>query len=137
MARPKGFDESDALEKALEIFWQHGYQRVGLTKLLAGMGIARQSLYDTFGSKRQLFIRTIEHYRSTRLAAALALLERDGSAVQNVKDVVHFFEDLALDKRARGCLVANSLVELGPHDREIRALLAETLGLLENGIVKA
>lgn len=137
MGRPKGFSEDVALEKALELFWQHGYQGVGLTELLRGMGIARQSLYDTFGSKRQLFIKTIEHYRDTRLAGALALLERDGSPTRNVKDVVRFFEQLALDKRARGCLVANALVEIGPHDREIRELLAQTLGLLEKGILKA
>src|SRR5262245_45275519 len=137
MARTKGFDENEALEKALDVFWKHGYQGVGLTTLLRGMGIARQSLYDTFGSKRDLYIRTIEHYRDTRLASALALLERDGSAIQNVRDVVRFFEQLALDKRARGCFVANSLVELGPHDREIRTLLADTLGLLEHAIVKA
>lgn len=137
MARPKRFSENDALEKALDIFWQRGYQGVGLTELLSGMGIARQSLYDTFGNKRQLFIRTIEHYRDTRLASALALLEREGSPTQNVKDVVRFFERLALDKRARGCLVANALVEIGPHDPEIRELLAQTLGLLEKGIVKA
>jgi TetR/AcrR family transcriptional repressor of nem operon len=137
MSRPKSFSENDALEKALDVFWQRGYQGVGLTLLLREMGIARQSLYDTFGSKRQLFIRTIEHYRDTRLSAALALLEREGSPTQNVKDVVHFFERLALDKRARGCFVANSLVELGPHDTKIRELLAETLGLLESGLVKA
>ena len=137
MSRPKGFSENDALEKALDLFWQRGYQGVGLTELLRGMGIARQSLYDTFGNKRQLFIRTIEHYRNTRLAGALAMLERDGSPTQNVKDVVRFFEQLALDKRARGCLVANSLVEIGPHDSEIRELLAQTLGMLEKSIMKA
>lgn len=137
MGRPKSFSEQDALERALDIFWQRGYRGVGLTELLSGMGIARQSLYDTFGSKRQLFIKTIEYYRNTRLASALALLEREGSPMQNVKDVVRFFEQLALDKRARGCLVANSLVEIGPHDREIRALLAQTLRLLEKSIEKA
>ena len=137
MARTKGFSENEALEKALDLFWQHGYNGVGLTQLLQGMGIARQSLYDTFGNKRRLFIRTIEHYRDTRLAHALALLQRDGSPTRNVKDVMRFFEQLALDKRARGCFVANSLVELGPHDAEIRKLLADTLGLLEEAIVKA
>jgi TetR/AcrR family transcriptional repressor of nem operon len=137
MGRPKTFSKSDALEKALDLFWQRGYQGVGLSELLREMGIARQSLYDTFGNKRQLFIETIEHYRGTRLASALALLERDGSPTQNVKDVVRFFEQLALDKRARGCLVANSLVEIGSQDAEIRDLLAQTLGLLETGIAKA
>lgn len=137
MGRPKGFSESGALEKALEVFWQRGYRGVGLTELLKEMGIARQSLYNTFGNKRQLFIKTVEHYRNTRLASALALLERDRSPIQNVKDVVRFFEQLALDKQARGCLVANSLVEVGSQDPEIRELLAQTLGLLEKGILKA
>jgi TetR/AcrR family transcriptional repressor of nem operon len=137
MGRPKTFSERDALEKALDIFWQRGYRGVGLTELLTGMGIARQSLYSTFGNKRQLFIKTIRHYGDTRLAGALALLERDGSPTRNVKDVVRFFERLALDRRARGCFVANSLVEIGPHDREIRALLAQTLGTLETAILKA
>jgi TetR/AcrR family transcriptional repressor of nem operon len=137
MSRPKTFSESDALEKALDAFWQHGYQGVGLTELLSEMGIARQSLYDTFGNKRQLFIKTIEHYRNTRLASAIALLERGGSPIENVRDVVRFFERLALDKRARGCLVANSLVEVGSQDSEIRELLAETLGMLESAIAKA
>ena len=137
MGRPKTFSERDALEKALDIFWQRGYRGVGLTELLTGMGIARQSLYATFGNKRQLFIKTIQHYRDTRLAGALAMLERDGSPTRNVKDVVRFFERLALDKRARGCFVANSLVEIGPHDREISALLAQTLGALETAILKA
>ncbi|MFI5316903.1 MAG: TetR/AcrR family transcriptional regulator [Myxococcota bacterium] len=137
MARTRGFSADDALEKALDVFWQRGYQGVGLTELLVEMGIARQSLYDTFGNKRQLFIKTIEHYRDTRLAAGLALLERPGSPVQNVKDLVRFFEQLALDKRARGCFVANSLVELGGQDPEIRTLLAEILGLLEKSIQKS
>jgi TetR/AcrR family transcriptional repressor of nem operon len=137
MGRPKGFSERDALEKALDVFWQRGYRGVGLTELLNGMGIARQSLYDTFGNKRQLFIKTIEHYRDTRLAGALALLERDRSPTQNVKDLVRFFEQLAFDKRARGCLVANSLVEIGAHDPEIAGLLGQTLALLEKSIVKA
>ncbi len=137
MGRPKSFSESDALEKALDVFWQRGYQGVGMSELLDEMGIARQSFYDTFENKRQLFIKTIEYYRDTRLASALALLERDGSPAQNVKDVVRFFEQLALDKRARGCLVANALVEVGSQDSEVRELLAQTLGMLEKSISKA
>ena len=50
---------------------------------------------------------------------------------------MRFFERLALDKRARGCLVANSLVELGSGDAELHALLRDTLGLLEAGLERA
>jgi TetR/AcrR family transcriptional repressor of nem operon len=137
VGRPKEFDERVALERAMNLFWQRGYAAVGLSDLLDEMRISRQSLYDTFGNKRELFIRTIQHYRSTQLAQALALLEREGSPIGNVKEVVRFFEHLASDARCRGCLVANALVEVGPHDAEIAALLGETLDLLRKSLQRA
>lgn len=121
----------------MHVFWLRGYEGVGLSQLQQEMGISRQSLYDTFGSKRGLFVRAIEHYRETQLAEALKLLEREGSRLENVKQLVKFFEGLALDQECHGCLVANTLVELGPHDEEIAEMLRETLGLLQEAILKA
>jgi len=121
----------------MDLFWQRGYRGLGLAELLEHMGISRQSLYDTFGSKRELFIRTIEHYRSTQLAQGLALLEPcQGSPLQRVRKLVAFFEALAADRRCRGCLVANSIVELGGEDPQIGALLRETLELLEQALFR-
>lgn len=118
----------------MELFWLRGYQRVGLAELLQHMGISRQSLYDTFGNKRGLFLRSILHYRATQLSQALGLLDRQGSPIENVKDVMRFFQELALHGSCRGCLVANALVETGQDDEEITGLLAETLELLRQGI---
>ena len=130
--RPRTFDEIEVIARAMDVFWLKGYAATGLTELLECMGISRQSLYDTFGNKRGLFLRVIDHYRSTQLSPALGLLEREGSHIDNVKAVVHFFEELALDASCRGCLIANTLVELGPKDDEIEKLLRETLSLLED-----
>ena len=135
--RPKEFDDQEVVERAMEFFWLHGYEGAGLTDLLEHMEISRQSLYDTFASKRELFIRVIGHYRDTQLAQALALLERDASPIENVKAVVRFFERLAMDRSCRGCLVANTLVEMGPHDEEIAGLLQDTLDLLQKAIRRA
>jgi len=132
--RRKQFDEREVLGRAMDLFWLRGFEAVGLSQLQAHMGISRQSLYDTFGSKRGLFLRTIQHYRETQLVEALALLEREGSRLENVKAVLRYFESLARDRDCRGCLVANALVEMGPHDDEIAALLADTLELLQGGI---
>lgn len=135
--RPKQFNQEEVLQRAMELFWQTGYEAASLPDLLQTMGISRQSLYHTFGSKRRLYISAIEHYRAMQLSQALALLERDGSALQNVKDVVGFFEDLAADARCRGCFVANALVEMGPRDPEIAKLLQDTLDLLREAIARA
>jgi TetR/AcrR family transcriptional repressor of nem operon len=135
--RPKSFDEREALESAMQLFWVRGYEGTALADLLGAMGISRQSLYDTFGNKRELFIRVIEHYRDTQLAKALALLRQEGSPLENVKTVVRFFERLAADQRHCGCLVANALVEVAPHDEEIAGLLQDTLALLQSSVQRA
>jgi TetR/AcrR family transcriptional repressor of nem operon len=134
--RPRQFDEEVVLGRAMELFWLRGYARVGLAELLEHMGISRQSLYDTFGNKRGLFLRAVQHYRATQLSQALALLEREGSPLANVRDVLAFFEQLALDADGRGCLVANALVEVSD-DAELAELLGETLELLRAGIERA
>jgi TetR/AcrR family transcriptional repressor of nem operon len=135
--RPKEFDEREALERAMNLFWARGYEKVSLSELQQHMGISRQSLYDTFGTKRALFLRTIEHYRATQLTQGLALLSQQGSPLDNVKALVRFFDQLASDPSCRGCLVANALVEIAPHDPEIAELLRETLALLQGSIERA
>jgi TetR/AcrR family transcriptional repressor of nem operon len=132
--RPREFDEQEALERAMNAFWLRGYEGIGLAELLSEMGISRQSLYNTFGSKRDLFVRALDHYRTTHLTRGLALLDRPGSPIENVKSLMRFFEDMARDRRCRGGLVANPLVALGPHDEGIAALLRETLKLLQKSI---
>ena len=134
VGRPKSFDETEVLGRAMDLFWEFGYSALSVSELLAHMGISRQSLYDSFGSKRGLFVRAVHHYRDTQLANALALLERDAPPLENVKSVMRYFEDLANDRRCRGCLVANTLVELGPDDAEIAQLLQATLDLLQGGL---
>ena len=95
--RHKTFNESEVLERAMQLFWLRGYNGVALAELAEAMRISRWSLHNTFGNKRSLFMRSIEHYRATQLSEALALLEREDSPLDNVRGVLGFFRDLALD----------------------------------------
>ena len=75
MARLREFDENEVLEKAMHVFWTKGYEGTSMADLLAAMGITNSSLYKAFGSKEELFLRILEHYRDDHLAfrhAALA-----------------------------------------------------------------
>ena len=135
--RPKEFDEIEILQKATDVFWLRGFNKLGVAELVATLGIGRQSLYDTFGSKRDLFVQCIHHYRATQLSHVIELLADTREPLKRVKEAVRFFEQLALDKSARGCLVANALVEFGSDDEEVSNLLRETLGLLENALLAA
>ena len=55
MARPKEFDPRTALSAAVQVFWRNGYEKTSLDDLMAAMQVGRQSLYDTFGDKRELY----------------------------------------------------------------------------------
>ena len=63
MARSKEFDPERALDKAMHLCWRAGYENTSLEALMHEMGIAKQSLYDTFGDKRSLYLRALVHYR--------------------------------------------------------------------------
>lgn len=62
MGRVKEFNNQDALEKAIAVFWENGYENSSLKELLAQMGILNGSFYNTYGSKKQLFIEALTVY---------------------------------------------------------------------------
>ncbi|MGO2638704.1 MAG: TetR/AcrR family transcriptional regulator, partial [Enterococcus viikkiensis] len=59
MARVKEFDETEVLTKAMQLFWQQGYEKTSMQELVDVMGIHRRSIYDTFGDKHQLFLKSL------------------------------------------------------------------------------
>ncbi|MGW1505644.1 TetR/AcrR family transcriptional regulator [Streptomyces mirabilis] len=62
VGRPRGFDTEEALERAMAVFWEHGYDGVSLTDLTRAMGITKTSMYAAFGNKEELFRRALERY---------------------------------------------------------------------------
>ncbi|MFH8486907.1 TetR/AcrR family transcriptional regulator [Streptomyces longisporoflavus] len=62
IGRPRGFDADEALERAMRVFWEKGYEGAGLTDLTSAMGITRTSMYAAFGNKESLFRKALERY---------------------------------------------------------------------------
>ena len=133
MARPKAFDEDDVLEKALATFWQRGYHATSMQDLVAGMGISRASLYDTFGDKHQLFIRVLSRYqdRSGTLLQALTAAP-DVPAPVRIRQLLNALLQQALDDKAQhGCFLVNAATERLPHDPDTAAVAARNQQQLE------
>ncbi|MFD8701115.1 TetR/AcrR family transcriptional regulator [Kitasatospora sp. NPDC059648] len=63
--RPRSFDREAALDRALRLFWERGYEATSVADLTAAMGIRPPSLYAAFGDKRTLFAEVVAHYRET------------------------------------------------------------------------
>ena len=62
MARPREFDEEEVVQRAMDVFWLHGYEAASLTDILDATGLAKGSLYKAFGDKKQLFMLALDAY---------------------------------------------------------------------------
>ena len=142
MARTKEFNPEEALEAAMVLFWRRGYEATSMRSLLDGMGIGRGSFYDTFGDKRALFLAALDRFEESRTTWAVELLETSTSPLAGIEEVFgRTVESLVGYEPRRGCLLANSAVELAPHDPEVAARISgyvrRTQGAFESALERA
>jgi len=115
VARPKAFDRDKALLAAMQVFWVKGYEATSLEDLLAAMAIGRQSLYDTFGDKRALFMEALARYRDLVDAYLRGCLADAPTVKAAFRRLFMQVVDEPQAHQRRGCLLVNSAVELAPH----------------------
>lgn len=117
MARTKEFDPDVALRKALELFWRRGYEATSLADLVEHLGIARASIYATFGGKRDLYLKALDLYGELGQPSLLSGLSQPGPVLPAVRALVtRYATESASDSEGRGCFVVNTAVELAPRD---------------------
>ncbi len=135
MTRSKLFNENDVLDKAVQLFWCKGYHGTSAQDLVDALGISRSSLYDTFGDKRQLYIKALQQYRSVAAKGLINMIEESTQIDKTVEQIFRMAvkESLA-DKLTKGCFVVNTTVELAPHDKEIASIINENMNDIEDAL---
>lgn len=137
MARTKEFDPDVALDRAMELFWQNGYEATSMADLTERLGIGRASLYATFGDKRRLYLKAVQRYLE-REPSPVELLSQPGPALPAVRALVELYVQESLDDEQRkGCLVVNSATELLPRDRPVARLVESSWDGLEVALTSA
>ncbi|MFC5658128.1 helix-turn-helix domain-containing protein [Streptomyces nogalater] len=128
MARPRTFDEEQALEAAMRTFWRKGYEATSTEDLCAATGLGRSSIYNTFKSKHALFQRVLHRYTTTMNARQMAVLE---DPARSGADRIRALFAMVLDGDARdrptgrslGCLGVNTTIELAGRDAMAAGIL--------------
>ncbi len=121
--RPKTFDPDQTLNLAMIQFWESGYEGSSMQDLVDRMGISRQSLYDTYGNKRELFEETLKRYIEDvigpRRVELLRPDVRPSEAVREyLENIAHGAPDMPI-----GCLMVRTATEVSLEDAEIGKLL--------------
>jgi len=136
MARPREFDEDSAVAKASTVFWHAGYNATSTRDLGEALALSPSSLYRTFGDKRQLFIRALDHYRTHESTDGC---ERLRAAKPTVDHLIENLTALALGQDALaeepvGCFAVNTAAELGGADPEVSSRTEAAFELTRTGL---
>jgi TetR/AcrR family transcriptional repressor of nem operon len=133
MARPKGFEEENAVDAAIAVFREHGYEGTSAQMLVDAMGIGRQSLYNTFGDKWGIYRAAVRRYGLCEIDAHRAALASRSKAVDGIRAML----DRVVDEAEQGCLGVGSIVEFGQTNPELVELRAASGGALRALFVRS
>ena len=104
--RPLSFDRDAALETAMHVFWERGYEAASISDLTSAMGITPPSLYTAFGDKEQLFLEAIERYAlGYGSAGARALVEEPSARGAIERWLTEAANELTQPCHPKGCMV--------------------------------
>lgn len=109
MVRPREFDETEVLDRALDAFWAKGFEGTSIHDLTEATGLARASLYGAFGDKQQLYERVVAHYieRAERSACPEPGAGRELSTHDQLLALFEAWMGLRCGRVAeRGCFLA-------------------------------
>ena len=117
MGRKKSYDRAELVEKAMEIFRDHGFAGTSADMLAKGLGVNRYGLYSEFGSKQGLFDAAIKRYDEVVVERNFGPLESADAGINEIRALIKFFGAAGEGPASgRGCLLCNTAVEFGPDD---------------------
>jgi AcrR family transcriptional regulator len=125
--RPRAYDPDTALARAAATFWKAGYAGTSLDDLVEATGMNRPSLYAAFGDKRDLYLKTLAHYRDESRALSIAMLADDPPLRVFLERFYKEALDLYLDEGPRGCYSIGTAATVAAVDDEVRAFLADSM----------
>lgn len=138
MSRRKEFDPDVALDRALELFWERGYEATSTADLVEHLEIGRASMYATFGSKHELYLKALDRYLLKQDPSPLEFLSRPGPALPLVRALVeHYARESACDPERRGCMIVNAVTERLPDDEEVARRVELAWDALEAALAAA
>jgi TetR/AcrR family transcriptional repressor of nem operon len=138
MARNREFDPKEALEKAMKVFWKKGYIDTSIDDLVAATGVSRYGLYDEFGSKRGLFLASLDHYQDTAVREYFGIVEQPGASLPQIKIYCDSLLEIYSQPAGKnGCLVCNTATEVAPHDKAVEKKVKIAMDRMSNGFQAA
>lgn len=125
IGRPRTFNPDAVVQRALDCFWSNGFESTSMRDLLDCTGLSKSSLYETFGSKRELFERCLTTYREERVAGMSQRLAAADSGLAFIREMLEAVPLECGKGSPRGCLVMNTAGEFSQKDPQVARLVGQ------------
>lgn len=127
----KSFDELDAIDRAMMVFWEKGFESASITDLVKKTGINKGSLYNAFGGKQSLFVKALLHYDENRksLLAKFEVLDDPKAAIKALIDET--VNMTINDPDRKGCFLFNTALDIGVHEHQVQDIVANGVKEIE------
>ena len=139
MPRAKNHSRTSLIDDAMHCFWTNGYEATSITTLVEATGVSRHGIYQLFDGKHDLFLTCLDTYQKTIVSPAFKAVEAktaDCTAIRN-----YFEHQISLAEKiglpGPGCLVANTMTEIAPHDPKIAECVLHHNDRLQRGFQNA
>ena len=122
MARNVEFNEEEAIQKAMEVFWAKGYNSTTLRDLTTAMKINSSSLYNTIGDKHELFIRCVQHYSDQKKKDYQKRMATSESRFTILVNYIHDAVNVIINGK-NSCMAIRTAFELATDDQRVKSIL--------------
>ena len=137
MARQKEFDRDKAVESALATFRKNGFGATTTDDLRLAMGIGRQSFYDTFKGKREIYLEALRKYNSDRVLGFFEIFRKSGSPLKALEGMLTSISiESPKDRTTLACLGVSSICEFGASDAEVSSINDATASSIKSVLGK-
>jgi AcrR family transcriptional regulator len=133
--RPKGFIPDEALDRAVEMFWEHGYEGVDVDRIARAVNVTKPALYREFGDKPTLLLRAVERY-ATYGAPRMAVFQAEPDIYKAVTGFCEATVNTATGETCGGCMMAAAALGESERVTEIRSYLAQRLTAAADSFAK-
>lgn len=131
MARRPQYNVDEVLTEAIQIFLEHGFNGAVMDEIIARTGFNRRGFYLEFGSKQSFLYKVLDHYHKTVLQLAIRHLENN----KGLPSITAFFQQYITLVKGKGCLLVNTVTELGFDDKHIKSVGRHYIDQLEIGFI--